>query len=902
MTSVPVPSRESAPHRVALLRELLSSLPAAVAYVSAPGMIVEFANDAYTRLVSGRETIGLPVREALPEMAAPGGFRVLDRVLRTGKPATGRETELWVRRDGKATQLFLDFVFQPVRETDGEAGGVLLYASDVTTHVRDRRRLAVLAAELTGTQERYRALFQTMPQGVIYYQADGTVIDANPAATEILGRELTDLATWPVGTGSQALREDGTPFPPEELPVSTVLRTGVMVGGVIVGITQARSGELRWLRVSAVPEAPGPDGRPQRAYVIFSDLTEQFRMQAELRERTSLLNRLRDANVLGMALISEQRIHEANDAFLDIVGYGRDDLKTGRLSYQALTPAEWAAADREALVELRRTGAFQPYEKEYRHRSGHRVPVLVGAAVVNRSPLRWVTFVVDLSAHQRAERERAELLVRERTARSEAVMASERLSFLLRAGALAAATRDQEALLGQVAGLVVPALADFCIVFLPTGDGMLRACTLTHRDPARAEILARLRDQPIPAAGPLLAQVAYTSGSTQSVPDVRAELPNWARFSPRVAAIISQIQSEQVAAIPLIAAQRPLGVMVLGRTTGREGFAAEDLEVGEELARRLAAGLANAETFAREHTIAETLQRSLLPSLPSIAGLDLAVRYLPATGGADVGGDWYDAFPVGGDKAGLVIGDVIGHSIVSASVMGQVRSMLRAYAVDRPSPREVLARTNLAMDRLMPTVMATVACALLDAGTGELVYASAGHPPALLIGPGGDTHFIEDTSGIMLGVSLAVPFVTARRRLLPGSALLFYTDGLIEDRQRDISQGLATLARTLAGAPGRTADEICAAAQDTMLGTASRADDVCLLAVRRPALSGAAGQPPTGQRRVSPAGRAGAGRPPRRPAHAAGRTRAPAAAPAPAGPGRRAAARRDRRPAAGGRR
>ena len=190
------------------------------------------------------------------------------------------------------------------------------------------------------------------------------------------------------------------------------------------------------------------------------------------------IGRLREANVLGVVLVGEDRVHDANDAFLGIIGYSRADLEAGQLSYQVLTPPEWAPRDADALQQLHRRGAFRPYEKEYVHADGHRVPVLVGAAVTGHRPLRWITYVVDLTARQRAEQERATLLARERAARAEAEGAQQRLDFLMQAGHLVAAAQDRHELLQQASQLVVPGLADFCIGFLPERDGKLRGATL----------------------------------------------------------------------------------------------------------------------------------------------------------------------------------------------------------------------------------------------------------------------------------------------------------------------------------------------------------------------------------------------------------------------------------------
>jgi serine phosphatase RsbU (regulator of sigma subunit) len=208
------------------------------------------------------------------------------------------------------------------------------------------------------------------------------------------------------------------------------------------------------------------------------------------------------------------------------------------------------------------------------------------------------------------------------------------------------------------------------------------------------------------------------------------------------------------------------------------------------------------------------------------------VCYLPATEGADVGGDWYDAFPLDGNRVGLVIGDVTGHNIGSASIMGQVRSMLRAYAIDYPHPGEVLERTNTALCRLLPEALATAVYAVLDPGTGELTYANAGHLPPLVATRTGEVGYLDEAAGSMLGASPSATFTTGRRRLSAGSVLLNYTDGLIENGRRDLADGMDVLATVMRRAATLTGEQICAAVRDSLLGTDVRDDDVCLLAVR----------------------------------------------------------------------
>ncbi|MFI5080024.1 MAG: SpoIIE family protein phosphatase [Streptosporangiales bacterium] len=813
------------------MRELLTSLPAAVAHLSGPDLIIDFANEACFRLTGDRDLLGRPLAEAFPELA--DRMDILHQIMKTGETVRGSEAGVRFSRKEHDRRLFLDYVCQPVRDGDGEVAGILLYATDVTAHIQGRVELEETAAQLAVTEERLRGLFETMPQGVVHYAADGSVLGANPAARRILGLSESEMTNWPLANVRRAVHEDGSPFRPEELPLSRALRSREIVPDMIIGVPHGRTGEIRWHRVTAVPEARDEAGRPQRAYVMFTDLTEQRRVEAALRESNALLGRLREANALGVIVSSVQRIHEANDFFLDLIGYTQEDLETGRLSYQSITPPEYAGGDAAAVAQLRRTGVVPSLEKEYIHRDGHRIPVLIGGAVIDPDPLRWVTFVVDLTARQRAERERAELLVRERATKAEADRARERLTFLLHAGEMVAATDDRQQMLEHAAHLVVPTLADHCVVYLPAADGTLHATSLAHDDPARASVLAEFRRHKIPPVGPMSIQLAYSTGTSQLLRDAKAQLPRWHDLAPDLAELLVRLRADCVLSTPLLVDERPVGVLALARDADRPGFTDTDIAVVEEFARRLAHGLATADTFVREHAIAETLQRSVLPgALPSIGRLDLAVCYLPATEGADVGGDWYDAFPLEDGRVGLVIGDVTGHNIGSASIMGQVRSMLRAYAIDYPHPGEVLERTNTALHRLLPEALATAVYAVLDPSTGELVYANAGHLPPLVATGAGAVDYLDEATGSMLGASPDATY-TAGRRLLPaGGVLLNYTDGLIENGRRDLTDGLDALAVVMRWSPARTAEETCAAVRDCLLGTDIRDDDVCLLVAR----------------------------------------------------------------------
>jgi PAS domain S-box-containing protein len=478
-----------------LSNELLLRLPVAAAYVSGPALVFEFANEEYQRIVSRRELIGRPLREAIPELS-PDRLEVIERVTRTGRPSAGLESEIWVREAGhEPEQLFIDFAHQPVKDEAGKVRGVLICGRDVTTQVRDRRRLEVLAEHLSVTEVRHRTLFETLPQGVIHYHADGTILGVNPAASQIMGLPPESMKRWPICNERPPVHEDGSPFRAEEFPVVVAMRTGRVVADVVVGLPHARTGEIRWVRVTAVPYSWDQRGRSQQAYAIITDITDQRRAETALRQSNRLLGRLRDSNVLGVTVSREDgTVLEANDAYLDIIGYSREDLEAGRISWRMLTTPEWAARDRDALKETRLTGACRPYDKEYVHKDGHRVPVVIGSAAIDWNPLHAVTFVVDLTAHQRRELERNALLERVRDARREAETAKERLAFLLQAGDLVGDVQNRGEL-DHVAQLV-DAAASGCQRLVPGGREASEA-TRAHKalTALNAELDERVRQR-----------------------------------------------------------------------------------------------------------------------------------------------------------------------------------------------------------------------------------------------------------------------------------------------------------------------------------------------------------------------------------------------------------------------
>jgi anti-anti-sigma factor len=233
----------------------------------------------------------------------------------------------------------------------------------------------------------------------------------------------------------------------------------------------------------------------------------------------------------------------------------------------------------------------------------------------------------------------------------------------------------------------------------------------------------------------------------------------------------------------------------------------------------------------REHRNAETLQRSLLPDrLPIIPGLEFASRYLPGGAGLEVGGDWYDVFTLPRGRLGLTIGDVVGKGLAAAATMGQLRTALRAYAIETDSPAAVVQRLSRLVAEFDAAQMATLTYAVLDPDTRTLSFSSAGHPPPLLIGPDGPASYLMEGRSPPLGVTRLAQ-AEANVTIRPGSTLVLYTDGLIERRRGSIAEGMGALRTAVEGHHGDL-DSLC---DDRVLQPPrpeSSDDDVALLMVR----------------------------------------------------------------------
>jgi sigma-B regulation protein RsbU (phosphoserine phosphatase) len=289
--------------------------------------------------------------------------------------------------------------------------------------------------------------------------------------------------------------------------------------------------------------------------------------------------------------------------------------------------------------------------------------------------------------------------------------------------------------------------------------------------------------------------------------------------------ILFDIGIRSLLGVPLIADGDTIGVLHVG-TLGSRSFSDQDAELLQLVADRAALAI-NAGLLKHERTVATALQRSLLPRLPEISGLEIAARYLP---GHDrlVGGDWYDVFELPTGHVGAAIGDVVGHGLRSATVMGRIRNALRAYALDSDDPAAVLTRLDDMVCHFEPDEMATLLYAVFDPERRRMIVSAAGHPLPLITSPTADAQLVDALADPPIGSAAAEPRRATEVPVTEGATIYFFTDGVVERRGEDIEVGLERLRETaIPGPPHRG----CTRIVSQLLGGRQPEDDAAVLAV-----------------------------------------------------------------------
>ncbi|MFD3941864.1 SpoIIE family protein phosphatase [Streptomyces sp. NPDC058579] len=441
-----------------------------------------------------------------------------------------------------------------------------------------------------------------------------------------------------------------------------------------------------------------------------------------------------------------------------------------------------------------------------------------------------------------------------------AEVARGRLSLLYEAGVRIGTTLDVVRTAEELSEVAVPRFADFVTVELPEtvlrGEEPSRALSEMRRTALRG-----IREEhPFQPVGDRIRCVVPTTPMAQALDSGHAvlvaelaEADGWRAQDPEGAQGALDYGLHSLVAVPVVARGVVLGMANFWRSETEEAFGEEDLTFAEELTARAAVSIDNARRFTREHEMAVTLQRSLLPRiLPDLSAVNVAFRYLPAKAG--VGGDWFDVIPLPGARVALVVGDVVGHGLHAAATMGRLRTAVLNFSTLDLPPDELLGHLDELIDRIdrgpaeggpeggTPAdggagaaqggegqeriTGATCLYVIYDPADGRCTMARAGHPGPALVHQDGMVEYLDLPAGLPLGVG-GMPFETTELYLPEGSRLVLFTDGLLEDRDRDFDTGLALLREALA-TTGRSPEQACADVLTKVLVPAPD-DDIALL-------------------------------------------------------------------------
>lgn len=449
------------------------------------------------------------------------------------------------------------------------------------------------------------------------------------------------------------------------------------------------------------------------------------------------------------------------------------------------------------------------------------------------------SYLTALAAQCAAALGRAELYEQREAARLVAETARARLAFLAEASAALTASLDYAETLARLAELAVPRLADWCALYL-LQDGRAHMAGLAHPDPRLAEIAhAMLTRRPIRLDSSVGIGAVMRTGVRQIHQPITEQLMSAVARDPEHAAQLRELDMHAAAILPLVVRGRVIGALYLAVHSGRD-LDAETVALGEELAVRAGTAIDNARLFTARTAAARTLQASLLPpALPAIDGLDLGARHVSGSAGIDIGGDFYDVFPLYGGRYLIVLGDVRGRGVDAATTALLIRHVIRSAAVSLRTPAAILTHLNAVLlrqesDEVEPRFATAVLAVVHPRADGSVAvdFAVAGHPLPLLRTAEGSVQAIG-SAGTALGITDALTVADSRVVLRPGTALLWFTDGATERRNGAEFFGDERLAATFAASTGDAA-AIAATVEDAVAAFAETdlSDDLAVLVMQ----------------------------------------------------------------------
>jgi PAS domain S-box-containing protein len=716
-------------------------------------------------------------------------------------------------------------------------------------------------------------ILSSVPVAVLVIdQKNNAVTYANTAAVELAGNVAlpVDVDTWGAAAGLTDL--GGEPLASSSGPLSTVAQ-GRPITGEAIRLAPGRStdwrradadqgdrDELLWVTGFPLSQAGSDE---ELALVVFLQLDPV----EQVRDPGAYLQALRERAVIATDItftITDPRKPDnplvwVNPSFTRVTGYEQDDVVGRNCRFLQGPATDPAAVDeiRRAITDRRTvTTTLLNYRKD-------------GTAFWNQlsiSPVfdgsgDLVSFVgvqTDVTERVRVEHEREAAFAAEQAARQEAELARSiaeqarsdaeraqveaeraqtRLSLMAEATGALIATLDMSELIDRLAQLCVPRLADWVFLTLLDEYGEVQDTAYLHRDGHEEDLrlFSAHHARNLPPESP--SRRSMTTARPVRVEDFTPETIERMVVDPLARAAFLRMGARSGVSAPMVARRRTVGALAMIRSSDDRPFTQDDVDVAEDLARRAALVIDNVRLYQREHTVADTLQRSLLPDLPEVPGIEAAAHYVSASSAADVGGDFYDLLPLPDGSIGIAVGDVVGHDVAAAAAMGHLRGVLRACIWDAEDvdPGRVLARVDRLVQGLRVASLATMVYARAVRPTSpgspwQLHVANAGHPPLLLRGSDGAVQVLDGVTGLLVGVDATTHRETLLLDVLPGTTLIAYTDGLIERPGVDLDVGIRQLCDRLAAAPvGAGPGELCDAA---VAGALDHRDDVALLAVR----------------------------------------------------------------------
>jgi PAS domain S-box-containing protein len=610
-------------------------------------------------------------------------------------------------------------------------------------------------------------------------------------------------------------------------PLGTALGHVGFIGlsyAVLLVIQDPASPIVRWLLAVGTPVVAGLliSRLLERMVIETGHVREGERALRQSEARTRLV--LDTAPDAFITLDRDGIITTWNVAAEQMFGWSAAEA-IGKPMRSLVTPPEFRERHderRKAMIDDPGAVVTQIYDVVLQRRDGTRFD---GEATVSRivvgDDVIISGFIRDMTERQRRQEEREELL-RAQAARAEAERVADMVSGIqvLVDAALRSPNLDK-IVSDLVAGVQRVLGADAAAIFLADEDeSLLLGASSCGTPPASVP--------PIPFGDGFAGRVA------RSREPLAAQDPDPAEIRDPG---LRELDIDSLLAVPMLAQDAVIGVLEVCASPPHR-FTADDLGMLRLAADRVALAISHARVYEREHHMAETLQRSLLPEkLPQVPGLDIAADYQPAAAEEGVGGDWYDVIPIPGGSAGLVMGDVAGKGLAAASMVGRLRSALRAYALEGHEPAMVVQQLNrLVWTETADSQMVTLLYIVVDPGEGVARWVNAGHLPPLLVGGNGKSRFLEGTASVPLGVLPFPNYEETSAAMEPGGRLVLYTDGLVEVPGAHIDEGMSRLVEQVREAP-EDPQALCQHLLRTLVPERGAPDDVALLTLRNVPMS-----------------------------------------------------------------